>query len=152
MAISSIRFDMRAPEFGEASRGELYSAALEMCAWADEKGFLTVALSEHHGVEDGFMSSPLTMAGMVVGRTRKVLVSISALLVPLYDPLRLAEDLATLDLGSGGRVAVTAGLGYRPSEYAALDKEFSERGKIMDECLEVLLKAWAKISAARMSH
>lgn len=142
MANSSIRFDMRAPGFGEASRGELYAAALDMCAWADERGFVSVALSEHHGVEDGFMSSPLTMAGMVVGRTRNILVSISALLAPLYDPLRLAEDLATLDIGSGGRVAVTAGMGYRPDEYAALNKEFKNRGQILDECLEVLLKAW----------
>jgi hypothetical protein len=142
MAISSLRFDMRAPDFGEASRGELYAAALDMCEWADEKGFLSIALSEHHGVADGFMSSPLTMAGMVVGRTRKVMVAISALLVPLYEPLRLAEDLATLDIGSGGRVSVTAGLGYRPDEYAALNKEFKRRGKLMDECLEVLLKAW----------
>ncbi len=142
MATSSLRFDMRAPAFGEASRGELYAAALDMCGWADEKGFRSIALSEHHGVEDGFMSSPLTMAGMAVGRTQKATITISALLAPLYDPIRLAEDLATLDIGSGGRVAVTAGLGYRPQEYAACNKEFKRRGKLLDECLEVLLKAW----------
>jgi len=133
---------MRAPSFGEAGRGELYAAALDMCAWADEHGFASIALSEHHGVEDGFMSSPLTMAGMVVGRTKKIVISISALLAPLYDPIRLAEDLATLDIGSGGRVAVVAGLGYRPEEYAACNKEFKRRGKLLDECLQILLTAW----------
>ena len=142
MTTSVIRFDLRAPDFGEASHADLYAAALDMSAWADAMGFRTVVLSEHHGIEDGFISSPLTVAGMVVGRTKRIAISVSALLAPLYDPVRLAEDLATLDIASGGRVSITAGLGYRPGEYAALDKRFERRGKLLDECLEVLLKAW----------
>lgn len=134
---------MRAPEFGDASRTELYAAALDMCAWADDAGFRAAVLSEHHCVEDGFLSSPLTLAGMIVGRTKKLDVAVSALLAPLYDPVRLAEDLATLDIASGGRVSITAGLGYRPVEYEALGIDFSRRGKLLDECLDVLLKAWS---------
>ena len=61
---------------------------------------------------------------------------------PLYDPVKLAEDLAVLDLASGGRVGLTAGIGYRPDEYAMFGRDFGKRGALMDENLEVLLRAW----------
>ena len=57
-------------------------------------------------------------------------------------PIRLAEDIAVLDLVSGGRVTIVAGLGYRPVEYVAMGKKFDRRGRLFDECLEVLIKAW----------
>ena len=63
MARSALRFDMRAPDFSPASSADQITAALDMCAYADERGFATVTLSEHHGVEDGFLPSPLVMAG-----------------------------------------------------------------------------------------
>jgi len=85
----------------------------------------------------------MVMAGAIFGRTKTVSVSISALLVPLHDPIRVAEDLAVLDLLSGGnRLSIVTGLGYRPSEYALLDKEWTRRGKLLDEALDVILQAW----------
>ena len=142
MAMSLIRFDMRAPGFGKASPPELYDAAVEMAAWADEQGFTSIVLSEHHGTDDGFLPSPLALAGVMAGRTRRIPISISALLAPLYDPIKLAEDLAILDLASGGRVAVILGLGYRRSEYEAFGRDWDDRGALLDECIETLLKAW----------
>lgn len=142
MALAMLRLDMRAPSFSPARAPELYAAALEMSAWAEEHGFSTIVLSEHHGVEDGYLPSPLTLAGCIAGRTRSVGIGIMALLLPLYDPVRLAEDLAVLDLASGGRVGVTAGLGYRPEEYELLGADWKGRGRVMDEYLEVLLRAW----------
>ena len=67
---------------------------------------------------------------------------INALLVPLYDPLRLAEDVAVLDNLSAGRFSFVAGMGYRPAEYHAVSRDWSRRGALMDECLTVMLKAW----------
>jgi len=65
-----------------------------------------------------------------------------ALLLPLHDPLRVAEDIAVLDLASGGRLSpVILGLGYRPEEYAMFAKDWSNRGKLFDECVDALLKA-----------
>ena len=142
MAISVIRFDLRAPAFSPASRRELFDAALEMAAFADERGFQVATLSEHHGVEDGYLPSPLVMAGVLAGRTRRIGLNVSALLVPLYDPVKLAEDLVVLDWASRGRLMVVAGLGYRPEEYAALGRDFGKRGKLLDEALDVLLRAW----------
>jgi alkanesulfonate monooxygenase SsuD/methylene tetrahydromethanopterin reductase-like flavin-dependent oxidoreductase (luciferase family) len=141
MARSILRLDMRAPGFSRATPGELYAAALDMAAWADERGFEAVALAEHHGVEDGYLPSPLCLAGAIAGRTRRIRVAVIALLLPLYDPVRLAEDLAVLDLASGGRVGVTAGLGYRKVEYDMLGIDWPGRGRVMDEKLAVLLAA-----------
>jgi alkanesulfonate monooxygenase SsuD/methylene tetrahydromethanopterin reductase-like flavin-dependent oxidoreductase (luciferase family) len=142
MALSILRLDMRAPSFSPASAPELYAAALDMAAWADEKGFDLISLSEHHATDDGFLPSPIAMAGCIAGRTRRIRIGIIALLLPLYDPVKLAEDLAVLDLASGGRVGLTAGIGYRPEEYAMFGRDFGKRGALMDENLDVLLRAW----------
>jgi alkanesulfonate monooxygenase SsuD/methylene tetrahydromethanopterin reductase-like flavin-dependent oxidoreductase (luciferase family) len=142
MALSILRLDMRAPAFSPVAAGDLYATALDMSVWAEKQGFTMVVLSEHHGVDDGYLPSPLTLAGAIAGRTRSIPISVMALLLPLYDPVRLAEDLAVLDLASGGRLGITAGLGYRPEEYAMLGADWQGRGRVMDEHLDVLLRAW----------
>src|SRR3954463_13527259 len=119
-----------------------YQATVEMAGYADEHGFDIVSLEEHHGAPDGWSPSPLITAGLVFGRCPRIAVSLSALLVPLHDPLRIAEDIAVLDLASGGRLTIIAGLGYRPEEYAAHGKSWDDRGRIMDDSLDVMLKAW----------
>ena len=90
-----------------------------MAKYADENDFFTLSFEEHHGADDGWSPTPLTNAAMVVGATKNVRIIVQALLVPLHDPIRLAEQIAVLDLASGGRVSVVAGLGYRPEEYEA---------------------------------
>jgi alkanesulfonate monooxygenase SsuD/methylene tetrahydromethanopterin reductase-like flavin-dependent oxidoreductase (luciferase family) len=142
MAISVLRFDLRAPARFPARHAELYEAALEMAAFADAKGFDSLTLSEHHGAEDGFLPSPLLVAAAMAGRTRRVRLGISALLAPLYDPVKLAEDLVVLDQLSRGRVTTTLGMGYRREEYAMFGRAYEERGKLLDEWLEVLLRCW----------
>jgi alkanesulfonate monooxygenase SsuD/methylene tetrahydromethanopterin reductase-like flavin-dependent oxidoreductase (luciferase family) len=142
MAMGIIRFDMRAPGLDPAETQKLYATALEMGAWADQQGFDLLVLSEHHGSADGFLPSPLVMAGAMAGATSRIPMNVAALLVPLHDPIRLAEDIAVLDLLSNGRISIVAGLGYRPVEYAMFEREWKRRGKRMDECLEVMVKAW----------
>ncbi|MGH7288012.1 MAG: LLM class flavin-dependent oxidoreductase [Myxococcota bacterium] len=142
MAISLLRFDLRAPRQFEARHAELYAAALEMASFAEAMGFDAISLSEHHGVDDGFLPSPLILASALAARTQRVRFSISALLAPLYDPVKLAEDLAVLDLVSQGRVTTTLGMGYRREEFAMFGRPFADRGSLLDEWLEVLLRAW----------
>ena len=115
--LTFIRFDMRAPAWGPASAAELHAATLDMAEWADRVGFDSIVVSEHHGSEDGFLPSPIVAAAAIAGRTKTAGISISALLAPLHDPVRVAEDLAVLDLLSDGRVTTILGLGYRPEEY-----------------------------------
>jgi len=142
MALSMLRFNCVQPGLEPNEMADRYGAMLDMCQALDELGGGMVSLEEHHGAFNGWSSSPLTMAAAILARTKSVSVSISALLVPLHDPLRIAEDIAAIDLMSKGRLSVIGGLGYRPSEYAAHGKSWEDRGKIMDECVDVMLKAW----------
>lgn len=125
-----------------AHHGDRYRAALDMTQYADQSGFTAVSCEEHHLAATGWLPSPLILASAVAGRTRDVRISINALIVPLYDPIRLAEDIAVLDNIAQGRFSFVAGMGYRPEEYHAAGKDWSHRGALMDRCLSVLLAAW----------
>ena len=110
----AIAFNMRSPSWGPPTG---YAAAvLDMCAWADRLGFATVLLSEHHNTSDGYLPSPIVMAGAVGARTTRIDIKISVVLATLMHPVHLAEDLAVADLISGGRLHVTLGAGYRVPE------------------------------------
>ncbi|MEW9517101.1 LLM class flavin-dependent oxidoreductase [Streptomyces tubercidicus] len=140
--ITVLRINLVDPAPTPATLSARYRAAVEMAAFADDRGFTMVQTEEHHATSNGWMPSPLTFAGAVFGATRRIGVTVSALVTPLHDPLRLAEDLAALDLLSGGRLVTVAGLGYRPEEYAAHGKDWPGRGPLQDEVLETLLSAW----------
>jgi alkanesulfonate monooxygenase SsuD/methylene tetrahydromethanopterin reductase-like flavin-dependent oxidoreductase (luciferase family) len=142
MTMLGLRYDLRAPAFAGVTHAEMYAACLEQCAWADARGFDVVALSEHHGVDDGYMSAPVTLAAAIAGRTTRMQINIAAVLVPLHDPVRLAEQLATLQLASGGRLSLVAGLGYRPEEFEMAGVDRRQRGRLLDEYVDVLRKAW----------
>ncbi len=138
----SLRYDLRAPSFGPPADA-LYRAALEQCAWAEDHGFAMVTLSEHHGADDGYCPSPLVFAAAVAGRTRSLRILVAALVLPLYDPIRLAEDLAVLDLASGGRVDLVIGAGYRTEELAMFGRQMGERVALVEEGIAVLRAAWS---------
>ncbi|MFD7501947.1 LLM class flavin-dependent oxidoreductase [Streptomyces sp. NPDC001700] len=142
MAVTVVRLNLVDPAATPRALAERYRAALDMAAYADERGISTVQTEEHHGAANGWLPAPLVFAGTVLGATRRITVTVSALITPLYDPLRLAEDIAVLDLASGGRLITVAGIGYRPEEYAAHGKDWPGRGALQDEALETLLAAW----------
>ena len=143
MAMANIRFNLIEPSGDPADWSQRYQAMLAMAAYADANGFFGVSLEEHHGATNGWSPTPLLNAGMILSRTEKLSVSISALLLPLHDPVRIAEDIAVLDLSFPGRLVTIVGIGYRPEEYALHDKSWADRGKLMDHCLETLLRAWS---------
>ena len=84
--------------------------------WADRNGFDLLVLSEHHGVDDGWQPAPLTVAAAVLGMTERARVMISAVVLPLHDPIRVAEQIAVLDNVAPGRLRVVFGAGYRVPE------------------------------------
>src|SRR5262249_60949513 len=102
MAMIGLRYDLRAPSWGSATHPELYAACLDQARWGDERGIDFVVLSEHHGADDGYIPAPVTMAGVIAGHTRRIGINIAAILVPLHDPVRLAEELAGLHPRRGG--------------------------------------------------
>ncbi|MEH0506920.1 LLM class flavin-dependent oxidoreductase [Streptomyces scabiei] len=142
MPVTVVRFNLVEPGATPASLRARYRAAVEMAAYADEQGVSTVQTEEHHGVVNNWLPSPFVFAGAVFGATRRIAVTVSAMIGPLHDPLRLAEDIAVLDLVSGGRLVTVAGIGYRPEEYTQFDVDWKSRGKLQDEVLETLLRAW----------
>jgi alkanesulfonate monooxygenase SsuD/methylene tetrahydromethanopterin reductase-like flavin-dependent oxidoreductase (luciferase family) len=106
-----VRFDLRSPTFG-APTHELYGAFLEMAAFAEQHDFTAVVVSEHHACDDGYLPSPLVAAAAAAARTSRIAINVAALLLPLYDPVKLAEDMAVLDHISQGRVSYVVGIGY----------------------------------------
>ncbi len=143
MADVTLRFDMRLPEFSTASQTDLYQAAIEMCAWGDQQGIGSVHLSEHHGSDDGYCPSPLVLASAIATRTSNMRIYISALIAPLHDPVRLAEDLTVLDHISRGRVIPILSGGYREEEFSAAGKNLKVRKQYMDDIGPFLKQAWS---------
>ncbi|MEH6569308.1 MAG: LLM class flavin-dependent oxidoreductase [Halioglobus sp.] len=142
-ANSNLRLNLTGTESDPAARAARYQCALDMAAYADENGFSSINLEEHHCADNGWLPSPLTMAAAIAARTEQANIGVMALLVSLYDPIRLAEDIAIVDILSKGRFNFIAGMGYRELEYHAMNKPFDTRGKWMDHVLETLLLAWS---------
>ena len=135
----TMRFDMRTPASG-APTPALYEAALEMCAWAETRGASMAVLSEHHATSDGHLPSPLVLASAIAARTSWLNILVAAAVLPLYQPVRLAEDMTVLDNLSKGRVHYVFGIGHRPEEYEHMGVDARRRGKIADESLQLLLR------------
>src|SRR5579884_366591 len=143
MALFGIRFDFRNPPRAGTTMAERYQAALDIVEWADRLGFVTVVLSEHHGSADGYLPSPLVMAGAMAARTRTIRIQIAAIVASLHDPLRLAEDIAVVDNLSGGRLDMVITNGYVASEFEMFDRRLSERARRTTETVETLRRAWS---------
>jgi len=123
----AMRFDFRNPAHAGTTMSERYDAALEMTEWADRLGCVSIAISEHHGSDDGYLPSPLPMIAAMVARTTNVHFSVAALVAPFYEPIRLAEDLLVLDNLSKGRVDLVVGGGYVTEEFALYGVPVKER-------------------------
>jgi alkanesulfonate monooxygenase SsuD/methylene tetrahydromethanopterin reductase-like flavin-dependent oxidoreductase (luciferase family) len=137
-----LRFDVRGG--GRAvSSAELYGAAIEQAAWAERNGIDAVHVTEHHGTEDGYLPSPIVMAAAMAARTKSIRIHLGALILPLHNPLRVAEDVCVLDNISGGRVDVTVGIGYVPSEFAMFDVDMKRRAALVEEGIAVLRGAFS---------
>ncbi|MFJ3928426.1 LLM class flavin-dependent oxidoreductase [Streptomyces sp. NPDC090022] len=142
MPITVARFNLVDPDGTPETLSARYRCALEMAAYADEHGIDTLQTEEHHGTGNNWLPSPLAFAGALFGATRRISVTVSAIIGPLHDPLKVAEDIAVLDLLSGGRLITVAGIGYRPEEYEQHGVEWGRRSRLQDELLETLLQAW----------
>jgi alkanesulfonate monooxygenase SsuD/methylene tetrahydromethanopterin reductase-like flavin-dependent oxidoreductase (luciferase family) len=136
----TMRFDLRAPDFGAPIR-DLYAAAIEMAEWGERNGCAAVIVSEHHASPDGYLPAPLLFAAALAARTQRLPIQVAALLLPLHDPVDLAEQMAVLDIVSGGRVSYVCALGYRPEEYAMFGRDMQVRGRRFEAYLDVIRRA-----------
>jgi alkanesulfonate monooxygenase SsuD/methylene tetrahydromethanopterin reductase-like flavin-dependent oxidoreductase (luciferase family) len=139
----TMRFDMRLPPFATTSFADQYRACLEMSRWAETQGFTRIMLSEHHGDPAGYLSAPLTLAAAILAATSRIEVVIAALLVPLHDPVRLAEQIATIDCLAPGRLSIVVGAGYRKAEFEMAQVTRSTRGRLVEDTVAIWQKAWS---------
>lgn len=135
-------YDFRNPAQWRRSDKEIYDAIIDQIAWAETIGYDDVWLTEHHFVDDGHAPSPLIQAAAIAMRTQRIRIGTSVLLLPLYHPVRVAEDGATIDLLSGGRFELGVGIGYRVEEFTGLGIARSERATRANEGLEIIRRLW----------
>ena len=139
-----VLYGFRNPATSGLTFPEMYARVLRQIQLVDALGFDHVWITEHHFVDDGYMPSPLVMSGAIAALTSNVAIGQDVMLLPFTNPVRLAEDLAVLDNLSNGRMMLGAGMGYVPSEFAALGVARSERRARMDDTLAFLRRAWTE--------
>ncbi len=138
-----LRFDFRNPPFAGVAMADRYAAALEMAEWADRLGCVSIAISEHHGADDGYLPSPVPIVAAMAARTAGVRFTIAALIAPFNDPLRTAEDLLVLDHLTRGRVDVLVAGGYAEQEFEMFGVPMAERPRRVTEMVATLKSAFA---------
>jgi probable F420-dependent oxidoreductase len=121
---------------------ELYRDALRRARAAERLGYDSVWVSEHHFVDDAYMPSLLPVCAAMAARTSSIRIGTALVLAPLYDPLRLAEDAATVDLLSEGRLILGLGQGWRKEEFDSLGVPLEGRGEHTESTIHVLRQAW----------
>jgi len=118
-----------------------YSELVDNACMLEEMGFDAFSASEHHFTYDGFCPAPLVALAALALTTKRIKLVTGALLLPLHDPVRIAEDAATLDRLSGGRLILGLGMGYRPLEFDGLNSEKRTRGARLVEMIQFLQQA-----------
>lgn len=139
-----LMFSHRNPEPWRVPWHQLYAETMEQVVFTERLGFDSVFTTEHHFVEDGYSPSLMAIEAAWAARTRRVRIGSFVLLLSMQHPLRLAEDAATVDIISNGRLILGMGLGYRKEEFAGFGIAKEQSGRIMDEALEVLVRAWTE--------
>ena len=135
-------YAFRNPAQWQTTYENLYAEVLDQIAWAETIGYDDVWLTEHHFTDDGHAPSPLLQAAAIAARTKTIRIGTAVLLLPLYHPVRVAEDGATVDILSRGRFELGVGIGYRVEEFAGLGISRAERAGRMNEGLEIIRRLW----------
>ena len=136
-------YDFRNPARWRRDPAALYRGIVEQVARAEALGWDDVWLSEHHFIDDGYTPSMLPLACAIAARTERIQIGTSVLLLPLHDPLRVAEDAATVDVMSNGRFQLGVAAGYRRGEFSGFGVPMKERAARMDEALPILRRLFA---------
>jgi alkanesulfonate monooxygenase SsuD/methylene tetrahydromethanopterin reductase-like flavin-dependent oxidoreductase (luciferase family) len=134
--------DFRNPPDSGIGAAEFHAAMLEQAEYADRAGLDSVWLTEHHFVDDGYLSAVMPALAAIAARTKKATIGTYVLLAPFYHPLRLAEDSAFIDVISNGRLRLGIGLGYREEEFSGFQISRKERLGRTLETIEILKRAW----------
>src|SRR5205085_3830790 len=122
--------------------GHYYPQSLHEVTRAEELGFDSVWMEEHHSVTNHYWPSPLTVLAGYATRTTKLMLGTDILVAPFHHPVRLAEDAAMLDVMSNGRLTLGIAIGYKPDEFALYGAELEKRGARFEEQLAIMTALW----------
>jgi alkanesulfonate monooxygenase SsuD/methylene tetrahydromethanopterin reductase-like flavin-dependent oxidoreductase (luciferase family) len=123
--------------------GHYFRESLEEVVRAEELGFDSVWLSEHHGVKDHYWATPLLCLAGYAARTSRITIASNVIVLPFYHPIRVAEEAAFLDSMSGGRLILGVGMGYREDEFRMYGVDVKTRGARYEEGLKIVQAALA---------
>jgi alkanesulfonate monooxygenase SsuD/methylene tetrahydromethanopterin reductase-like flavin-dependent oxidoreductase (luciferase family) len=123
---------------------QYYAEQLAQVRLAEQLGYDTVWLSEHHFSEDGYSPSLLPIAASIATMTTRIRIGTNLIILPLHNALRVAEDAATVDVLSNGRFDLGVGRGYSKQEFAGYGVSREERGSRLTEGLEVIEGLWSQ--------
>jgi len=115
---------------------------LEEIQLADQLGFDSAWLAEHHFSRYGILGNPLLLGASIAATTNRITIGTAVLVLPFYDPIRLAEDIATLDVLSSGRLKIGVGRGYQPLEFKSFNRNAADSKTMYREVVEILQKCW----------
>jgi alkanesulfonate monooxygenase SsuD/methylene tetrahydromethanopterin reductase-like flavin-dependent oxidoreductase (luciferase family) len=127
----------------------LYQGRFELGAAADEAGFFCYHVAEHHATPLGMAPSPGVFLAALAQRTKRIHVGPLVYLLPLYNPLRLVQEICMIDQMSGGRFEIGVGRGVSPFELAYYRVPFMESREMFEEALEVVV---AGLRSQRLTH
>lgn len=131
-------YDFRNPAAWRRPYIDIYREIFEQIVWAEQHGFDNVWLSEHHLVDDGYASGVLPIAAAIAAQTKTIRIGSAIMILPLHNPIRVAEDAATVDVISGGRFELGVAAGYKVEENESFGIPKTERGGRTNEGLEII--------------
>src|SRR5215213_2017980 len=132
------------------SANQFVADILDGALYAEEVGLHSAWSGEHHFSTLGVLSCPDLVLAQVAARTERIRLAPAVTVLPLHHPIRVAEQWATLDLLSGGRVDFAAGRGYDRREYAPFHVSFEDNQAIFEEGMEIVRRLW--MSDGPISH
>jgi alkanesulfonate monooxygenase SsuD/methylene tetrahydromethanopterin reductase-like flavin-dependent oxidoreductase (luciferase family) len=135
-------FSFRNPPKWKKPWADIYETQLAQTKLAEDLGYDTVWLTEHHFAEDGYSPSLLPIAGAIAATTKRIRIGTFLLLLPLHNAVRVAEDAATVDVISRGRFDLGVGKGYVPEEFIGYGIPAKERASRLEEGIDVIRGIW----------
>jgi alkanesulfonate monooxygenase SsuD/methylene tetrahydromethanopterin reductase-like flavin-dependent oxidoreductase (luciferase family) len=124
--------------------GEIYRNNMALIELAEELGFYSAWVAEHHFSDYGMVNDPLLFLSAVAVRTKRIRLGTGVMVVPLHNPIRLAENAAFVDQLSGGRLDLGIGRGYQPHEFQSFDIAQEEAQERTEEIFEFMKAAWTQ--------
>jgi probable F420-dependent oxidoreductase len=124
--------------------GHYWRESLQEVTRAEELGFDSVWMEEHHSVTDHYWPSPLTILAGYASRTSRMMLGTDIVVAPFHHPVRLAEEVALLDVMSNGRMTLGIAIGYKPDEFALYGVDLAKRGARFEEQLAIVRGLWTE--------